>query len=89
MSKVDYYKPVDLHIKDITVTVTHSGDEYTSIVTDNGEITDVCTNSAYHKWASVVTTDEKQTKALSLIDNFGALLSTAGSSGLIPADVLR
>ena len=28
-------------------------------------------------------------KALSLIDNFGALLSTAGSSGLIPADVLR
>ena len=89
LSAVEYYKPADLLMKAITVTVEGSAGSRTATYTVDSDITATCTNSNYHRWASVATSTTEQTKALSLIDDFGSPLPVAGSSGSINADVIR
>ena len=74
LSRVDYYRPADLKL-----TKTQ----------DDIDITSICTDSSYHIWASTATSSKSQTKSISLIDNFGSPLPTAGSAGSIVADTIK
>ena len=89
MPSVEYYKATDLYMKSITVTISGEAGSRTATYTVNADITQQCTNSNYHRWAATATSNDTQTAAISLIDGFGAPLSTAGSSGSLPADMLR
>lgn len=74
LSRVDYYRPADLKLIKTQ---------------DDIDITSICTDSSYHIWASTATSSKSQTKSISLIDNFGSPLPTAGSSGSIVADTIK
>lgn len=89
MSVVDYYKPADLSIFTLNVTVSGEAGSRTATYEVDADITKACTNSNYHRWASVATSVTNQTKALSLIDDFGSPLPVAGSSGALPADMIK
>lgn len=82
---IDYYKPANFTIQAITVDTSGA----TPQETPGAIITAECTSTAYHRWASVTENDDTSIKALSLVDAFGSYLSTAGSAGIINADVLR
>ena len=91
-----FYKPsnITLTTVDITATVDTTQTPPTVVISSIDPIADVtkaCTSTSYHRWASVVADNDTNhsVKALSLVDDMGAYLSTAGASGNITADVIR
>lgn len=81
-TSADFYKPANMSIVAISVDADDT-------VTPISDITKDCTSTSYHRWASTVSNDESEVKALSLVDNFGSYLSTAGVAGMISADVIK
>ena len=81
-TSADFYKPANMSI----VTISVAADD---TVTPISDVTKDCTSTSYHRWASTVSNDESEVKALSLVDDFGSYLATAGAAGNITADVIR
>lgn len=95
-TSANYYKPSNMTITtvDITATVDTTQTPPTVVISSIDPIADVtkaCTSTSYHRWASVVSDSDTNhsVKALSLVDDMGAYLSTSGASGNITADVIR
>lgn len=93
-TSANYYKPANLTISTISVTASIDTSQTPPrvVIDDIDPITDVtkeCSGTSYHRWASVVSNESNEVKALSLVDDMGAYLSTAGASGSIDADVIR
>ena len=93
-TSADYYKPSNMSIitVDIDSEVNTSTTPYTvriNSITDVADVTTSCTSTSYHRWASTVANKESEIKALSLIDNFGSYLPTAGVAGNISVDVIK
>jgi hypothetical protein len=81
-TSADFYKPANMSIVAISVDADDT-------VTPISDITKDCTSTSYHRWASTVSNDESEVKALSLVDDFGSYLATAGVAGMISADVIK
>ena len=81
MSTFDFYKMAELHILELN----NSG----GIITEGIDVTNTYRNSSYHQWVASGRSGVHETKALSLVDNSGALLSTSGASGSISTEVLN
>ena len=81
-TSADFYKPANMSI----ITISVAADD---TVTPISDVTKDCTSTSYHRWASTVSNDSSEIKALSLVDDFGSYLSTAGVAGSITADVIR
>lgn len=95
-TSANYYKPSNMAIStvDITATVDTSQTPPSVVIesiTTIADVTKACTSTSYHRWASVVSDSDTNhsVKALSLVDDMGAYLPTAGASGNISADVIR
>ena len=77
MSAVDFFRMSEIRIYAV------------STGTIGTDITDTYTDNSYHIWASTTKQDGKEIKAVSLIDDFGSPLPTAGAGGTIPTDYIK
>lgn len=78
MSIYDFYKMNRLHI----IELDNSG----GTPTEGDDVTDSYKNSGYHQWVASGTSGVHETKAISLVDDNGSLLSTTGVAGKIEAE---
>jgi hypothetical protein len=77
MSSIDFYRMAEIRIYEVTQGTI--GDDVTSTYA----------NTSYHTWVASAKSRKNQTKAVSLIDNIGSPLPTAGTGGDITADYVR
>lgn len=78
MSIYDFYKMNKLHILEIDSTGV--------LPTEGADVTESYRNSSYHQWIASGASGTHETKALSLVDDNGALLPTTGAAGKIEAE---
>lgn len=77
MSSIDFYRMAEIRIYEVTQGTI--GDDVTSTYA----------NTSYHTWVASAKSRKNQTKAVSLIDNIGSPLPTAGTGGTIDTDYIR
>ena len=77
MSAIDFYRMAEMRIYEV------------SQGTIGDDVTSTYANTSYHTWVASAKSRKNQTKAVSLIDNIGSPLPTAGTGGDITADYVR
>lgn len=78
ISIYDFYKMNKLHILELNSSGV--------LPTEGEDITESYRNSGYHQWVASGASGIHETKAISLVDNNGALLPTTGAAGKIEAE---